>query len=71
MENSPLYELKVKIQEKFKSGQILAKLQSLEQLKQMILTGAISPTLKELNATLSEIENGYNGYILAEYEPGA
>ena len=71
MENSPLYELKAKIQEKFKSGQILAKLQSLEQLKQMILTGAISPTLKELNATLSEIENGYNGYILAEYEPGA
>jgi hypothetical protein len=37
MENSPIYELKVKMQEKMKTGEIAQKLQSLEQLKQMII----------------------------------
>jgi hypothetical protein len=71
MENSPIYELKVKMQEKMKTGEIAQKLQSLEQLKQMIISGAISPSLSELNSMLTEIHNGFNGYILAEYEPGA
>ena len=71
MENSPIYELKVKMQDKLKTGEIAQKLQSLEQLKQMIMSGAISPSLSELNTMLNEIQNGFNGYILAEYEPGA
>ena len=71
MENSPIIELKRRMQEKLSSGPVAQKLESLENLKQMILRDAIKPSLTELNSILSEIDNGFSGYILAEYEPGA
>jgi hypothetical protein len=71
MENSPIIELKRRMQEKLSSGPVAIKLESLENLKQMILRDAIKPSLTELNSILSEIDNGFSGYILAEYEPGA